>query len=377
MRVAVWTPESRGVTPGQRFRIEQWEPFLRSQGFDLTYFPFLDGNTATLLKGGGHPLAKAVRLTSLLVRRLRQATGMTACDLVYVFRETALLGPALAERILRRRRLPYVYDFDDSVWIRYRSPANSFWSYLRCPGKTATTCRLSHHVMAGNDTLADYARQFAPGVSVVPTTIDTDLYVPPPAKSEPGMVIGWSGSYSTGPYLELLRAVFQRLARRFRFRVVVVGAREYRVDGVEVEVRHWRMESELTDLGEFDVGVMPLPDAAWERGKCALKALQYMALAIPAVVSPVGVNRRIVIHGENGLSQARKLSGRPPLGNCCRTRRCAGDSARQGERPSSATSRRRFTLRRLLISSGASRRVRLARRAPQDKGEQWTEARCP
>lgn len=314
MRVAVWAPESKGVTPGQRFRIEQWEPFLRSEGFDLTYFPFLDGDTATLLKGGGHSLAKAVRLTRLLVRRLRQAAGMTACDLVYVFRETALLGPALAERVLRRRRLPYVYDFDDSVWILYRSPANSFWSYLRCPGKTVTTCRLSHHVMAGNDTLADYARQFAPGVSVVPTTIDTDIYVPPPAKRAPGMVIGWSGSYSTGPYLELLRSVLQRLARRFHFRVVVVGARGYKVDGVDVEVRPWRMESELTDLGEFDVGVMPLPDAAWERGKCGLKALQYMALAIPAVVSPVGVNRRIVIHGENGLLASTEAEWETALG---------------------------------------------------------------
>jgi glycosyltransferase involved in cell wall biosynthesis len=301
IKVAVWTPERKGVTPGQRFRIEEWEPFLRADGVEVVYLPFQDADTASLLKETSNSLSKAIRLVRLLAHRLRQAAGMTGFDLVYVFRETALLGPALAERLLRRRGLPYVFDFDDAVWIRYRSPANSFWSYLRCPGKTATTCRLSHHVMAGNETLARYARQFAPSVSIIPTTIDTELYVPPPAKREPGLVIGWSGSYSTGQYLELVRAVLQRLARRFRFRGVVVGAREFRVEGVDVEVRPWRAETEVTDLSDFDVGLMPLPDSDWERGKCGLKALQYMALGIPPVVSPVGVNSSIVIDGQNGL----------------------------------------------------------------------------
>jgi glycosyltransferase involved in cell wall biosynthesis len=300
VRVAAWVPESKGVTPGQRFRIEQWESALRSEGIELTYFPFLDGTTATLLKHRGQPLRKAKRLTTLLGRRLRLAARMRGFDLVYVFRETALIGPALAERVLARRGLPFVLDFDDSVWIRYVSPANAYWSYLRFPGKTATTCRLSTHVMAGNETLAAYARRQAERVSVVPTTIDTDIYVPRPTGNLIP-VIGWTGSYSTGQYLNLVKPVLQRLSRRLNFRVRIIGARDFEIEGVDVEVLPWRAESEVRDLADIDIGLMPLPDAAWERGKCGLKALQYMALGVPAVVSPVGVNSTIVTHGETGL----------------------------------------------------------------------------
>jgi hypothetical protein len=114
-------------------------------------------------------------------------------------------------------------------------------------------------------------------------------------------VIGWTGSFSTEKYLDLVRPALERLRRRRPFRMVVVGGGAFRAEGVEVEHRPWRAQTETSDLGDLDIGLMPLPDAEWERGKCGLKALQYMALGLPVVVSPVGVNAEIVRDGESGV----------------------------------------------------------------------------
>jgi glycosyltransferase involved in cell wall biosynthesis len=155
--------------------------------------------------------------------------------------------------------------------------------------------------MAGNAYLADYARRFNDRVSIVPTTIDTERY--PPVERPPNdvPVIGWTGSYSTAKYLQILAAPLRRLRERMAFRLVVVGA-EFSLDGVDVECRPWDSRHEVEDLRDFDVGVMPLLDTEWERGKCGLKALQYMALGIPCVVSPVGVNSDIVRDDVEGFT---------------------------------------------------------------------------
>ncbi len=301
MRVLAWVPQALDTSPGQRFRIEQWDPLLRRDGIQITYAPFADLRLSQTLPRRGRLAGKAWGVGRALARRLGDAWRARAFDLVYIFRESALLGPALAERMLYWNDVPHVFDFDDAVWVRYVSPANSYLSYLRFPGKTATVCRLARHVMAGNPFLASYARQHNPRVTVVPTTIDLEKYRPRDRSPGAAPAIGWTGSYSSIQYMHLLRPVLERLARRHPFRVVIVGGTGFSADGVEVEHRPWRSETEVEDLADIDIGVMPLADTEWERGKCGLKALQYMALGIPTVVSPVGVNQEIVSHGVNGL----------------------------------------------------------------------------
>jgi glycosyltransferase involved in cell wall biosynthesis len=301
LRVLAWVPQEVDTSPGQRFRIEQWDPYLRREGIEITYSPFAPAHLTTLLQQPGRLAQKARGIVKALRHRLRDTWKASSFDLVYVFREGALLGPALLERILSRSRIPFVFDFDDAIWVRYVSPANSYLSYLRFPGKTATLCRLARHVMVGNSYLGDYASRYNNRVSIVPTTIDTVKYAPilPRADSRP--VIGWTGSYSTIQYLRQVRGALERLRARRDFRVVVVGGTGFEAGAVEVEHRPWRSATEVQDISGFDIGIMPLPDAEWERGKCGLKALQYMALGLPSVVSPVGINREIIDHGRNGF----------------------------------------------------------------------------
>lgn len=306
IRLLALVQKPEGVSPGQRFRLEQWAPHLRARhGIDLEFAPFESPGLTQVLYEPGRVPEKAVRVLHDFVRRAVDVAAAGRFDGVVLYREAALLGPAFYERVLALRGIPTVLDFDDAIWLESGGGRNGPFARLRFPSKTATLCGLVDAVTVGNGYLADWARRFNPNVHVVRTSIELAKFpVLPPPPDDGVLRIGWTGSLSTmNVHLEAARPFLEALGARRRVELQVVcsepPARPFaNVANVFIP---WRPETEAEDVGRCHVGIMPLPDDAFARGKCGCKALQYMAVGRPVVVSPVGVNTEIVRQDVNGL----------------------------------------------------------------------------
>jgi glycosyltransferase involved in cell wall biosynthesis len=232
-------------------------------------------------------------------RRVRLFWGLRGADLVVVVRKLFRQGQ---EKFLRWCSRRLVFDFDDAIIYRDSNHRNQY-SQARA-WRFGQMMQRADHVIAGNEYLAGLAVSFGGHPTIVPTCVD-DVRLTPMGRQRMGgkVVIGWMGSRSTLMYLEGLRKVFEELGRRYGASVVlkVVCDKFPGPMGVEVVERPWSLADELEELRSFDIGIMPLRDDVWTRGKCGFKLLQYMAVGIPVVASPVGVNNQIVIDGENGF----------------------------------------------------------------------------
>ena len=304
-QVLIVTAHRLNRAPNQRFRFEQYLSFLKENGYDCTVSYLLDAEADAIFYKPGHWFKKLSILLSAINIRRKDVANAKKYDLIFICREAILIGTTYFERKFVESGIPTVFDFDDAIWNLDVSEGNKKLAWLKKPSKTSEIIKMTKHVIAGNAYLANYARQFNSNVTIIPTTLDTD-YHHQEVKSEytkDCVCIGWTGSLTTVKHFRLAEAVLKRIKEKYKSKVCfkVIGDANYTNEELSIQGVAWSLKKEIDDLCDLDIGIMPLPDDEWAKGKCGFKGLTYMSMAIPAVMSPVGINTEIISHRENGL----------------------------------------------------------------------------
>jgi glycosyltransferase involved in cell wall biosynthesis len=303
MRILFIVPYPPGRAPSQRFRFEQYLPLLTQAGHSYRLASFISEDTWAILYKPGHALAKATGILAGFLRRFLLLFSVPAYDYIFIHREASPIGPPVFEWLIAKvLGKKIIYDFDDAIWIPNTSEANKIVAGVKWHHKVGSICRWAYKISCGNFYLRDYARQFNPNAVVNPTTIDTvNLHNRVRDQQAPGrLVIGWTGTHSTLKYLEQVVPVLAELEKQYDFEFRIISNQPPNLPLRSLNFQPWRKGTEIADLAGLHIGLMPLEDDPWAKGKCAFKALQYMALGIPALVSPVGMNTEVVQPGVNG-----------------------------------------------------------------------------
>ena len=280
-----------------RVRYLQYLNAFKEHGFEVEVSPLFSNAYVRSIYSGKRRISEAVKGYA---SRLLAVLKARKYDLLIIEKELFPFLPAWFERLLYRNRIPYIADYDDALFHRYDMHPSWFVRML-LKNKIDTVMQHASTVIAGNAYLAERAKAAgAQRVEIVPTIVDTRHYLPSKKKTEGPCVVGWVGTPGTSHYLHPLLETFAKLQQEFDVRFVAIGAREKDFSSTSIEVSSWSEATEVSSIQEFDIGIMPLADSPWEKGKCGYKLIQCMACAKPVVASPVGVNAEIVESGVNG-----------------------------------------------------------------------------
>jgi glycosyltransferase involved in cell wall biosynthesis len=293
-----------------RFRIAQFIEPLGEMGTQLELSSFLNSEQFGKFYAPGSSAVKAAGMIRPLLKRIAETMSARRYDAIFLQREAMFFGPAVFEWLIQKTAgLPLILDLDDATYVRYESPRfGKFASAFKFFGKTDRLIERADAVVCGNRFIAEYVSSHGSRSVVIPTVADTEIFKPAD-KNNDVPVIGWIGTHSTFPFLEKIFPVLERLSKEHDFCLKVVGSGKdtVSVEDLTVENLRWELSREVEDLRSFDIGLYPITvsDSAnreWLLGKSGFKSIQYLAVGIPFVVSPVGVAAEIGIDGTTHFS---------------------------------------------------------------------------
>ncbi len=299
-RIAALVPNVLGYAPGQQVRIETWAKHLDKYGWQVDIYPFESESLHEVLYKKGGTLTKASRMTASYLKQLKLILQKPPCDVLLIYREASLIGPAIIERLAKRLNVPIVFDFDDPIFLTDLHSVNNFFSRLKFPGKTHTLFELSDRIIAINDIMGGYAEKYNPNVSIVPNVVDPEKFCPADTPTE-SVKLGWTGSFSTMHNLKAIAAPLQRIQAKYNVPIRVIGNGGLKIDGVKLDIREWSPQTEASDLQDCSIGLMPLIEHPGNKWKFFLKVVQYLALGLPIVAHDAGSTRDVIKDGVNGF----------------------------------------------------------------------------
>jgi L-malate glycosyltransferase len=301
--IAVICPYPQGVAAGQRLKYEQYFDHWRKNGYEITVSSFMEMDMWSIVYTRGNYLAKFFGTLRGYFCRLSDIFTIGKSDIVYVFLWVTPLGSSFFERILRFLSKRLVYDIEDNILIEQGNKINPLAKIFKSSDKTTYLLKNADHVITSSPFLNEDCLKInrKKACTYISSSINTDLFLPANSyRNDRQVTIGWTGTFSSKNYLDLLRNVFLELKNRCDFKLRVIGNFQYELPEVDLEVIQWTKEKEVEDLQGVDIGVYPLTQDKWVLGKSGLKAIQYMAFGLPVVATNIGTTPLLINHLENG-----------------------------------------------------------------------------
>lgn len=286
--------------PNEKYRWMQFANHLPPK-WQTEYLYLLNECDDKVLLQSKNILLKVFIFIKTFFKRLWQIITLKNTDTIIIYRELHWFHCPLLTYILKKKCRHLVYDFDDAIFLPIQNP---FIHLIKQPSaKTKHFIKKAHVTIVGNHYLQSFAEQYSQKVILIPTVVDTNYFIPlHHLRHKPHKItIGWMGSHSTIPHLLSIAEVLNTLREKYPIvELKVVGKKMY-LPELKIYTEEWKLENEVTTLNTFDIGIMPLPNDEWSKGKCGLKMLTYLACEIPCIASNIGVSAEIIEKTKGGL----------------------------------------------------------------------------